>query len=303
MVMSSIFIQIPSYHDYEIGRTIRDAIKKSSGNNTINFGLHVSYYRNNDLDIPILDNVKVKISEAPDNLGQGTSRHIANEFYNGEDYYLQIDSHTRFEKNWDESLIENYNFYKGLGLKTVISAYPGSYEYGENGLNILNEKAHIPYTDFVEELSFQDNCHIPHQRAVPNLSNNIFTRSVSGGSIFSDGSIASIKPNKDMYFWGEEILTAVRLYTHGYDLLLPKKQNLYHLYYDKSRGEKNLRRQVGEDFPDLIKQIDDKSKYELGRILDNKIIGPDALGSVRTLEEYQTFAGINFVDKKIVPVL
>jgi hypothetical protein len=75
------------------------------------------------------------------------------------------------------------------------------------------------------------------------------------------------------------------------------------LYYDKSRGEKNLRRQVGEDFPDLIKQIDDKSKYELGRILDNKIIGPDALGSVRTLEEYQTFAGINFVDKKIVPVL
>ena len=59
--MSSIFIQIPSYHDYEIGRTIRDAIKKSSGNNTINFGLHVSYYKTNDLDIPVLDNVKIKI--------------------------------------------------------------------------------------------------------------------------------------------------------------------------------------------------------------------------------------------------
>ena len=36
-------------NDYEIGRTIRDAIKKSSGNNTINLGLHVSYYKNNDL--------------------------------------------------------------------------------------------------------------------------------------------------------------------------------------------------------------------------------------------------------------
>jgi len=303
MVVSSIFVQIPSYHDYEIGRTVRDTIKKSSGNNIINFGLHVSYYKNNDIDIPILDNVKFKISEAPDNLGQGTSRGIANEFYNGEDYYLQIDSHTRFEKDWDKSLIEDYNFYKDLGLKPVLSCYPGAYEYGEDGATVFNESKDVSYTDFVEELSFLENCHIPHQRAVPNLSNNIFTRSVSGGSIFSDGSIASIKPNKDMYFWGEEILTAVRLYTHGYDLLLPRKQNLYHLYYDSSKKEKNQRRQVGEDFPDLIQEIDRKSKYELGKILDNKIIGPDALGSVRTLEEYEAFAGINFIDKKIVPVL
>jgi hypothetical protein len=303
MVMSSIFIQIPSYHDYEIGRTVRDAIKKSSGNNIINFGLHVSYYKNNDLDIPNLDNVKVKISEAPENLGQGTSRYIANEFYNGEDYYLQIDSHTRFAKNWDESFIENYNLYKELGLKPVLSCYPGSYEYGENGLTSFNESANVSYTDFIEELSFLNNGHIPHQRAVPNPPENIFTRSVSGGSIFSDGSIAEIKPNKDMYFWGEEILTAVRLYTHGYDLLLPKKQNLYHLYYDSSKREKNQRRQVGEDFPDLIRDIDKKSNYELGRILDNSIIGPDALGSARTLKEYELFAGINFIDKKIVPVL
>lgn len=303
MVMASIFVQIPSYHDYEIGRTVRDAIRKSSGNNIINFGLHVSYYKTNDIDIPILDNVKFKISEAPDNLGQGTSRGIANDFYNGEDYYLQIDSHTRFEKDWDKSLIEDYTFYKEIGLKPVLSCYPGAYSYGENGATIFNESKDVSYTDFVEELSFLENCHIPHQRAVPNLSDNIFTRSVSGGSIFSDGSIASIKPNKDMYFWGEEILTAVRLYTHGYDLLLPRKQNLYHLYYDSSKREKNQRRQVGEDFPDIIQEIDRKSKYELGKILDNKIIGPDALGSVRTLEEYQIFAGINFVDKKIVPVL
>jgi hypothetical protein len=303
MVMSSIFVQIPSYHDYEIGRTVRDAIKNSSGENTINFGLHVSYYKNNDLNIPILDNVKFKISKAPDNLGQGTSRYIANKFYNGEDYYLQIDSHTRFEKNWDESLIKNYNFYKNLGLKPAISCYPAAYEYGENGSVLLNNGSYVPYTDFVEDLSFENNCYIPHQKGVPNISNNIFTRSVSGGSIFSDGSFASIKPNKNMYFYGEEILTAVRLYTHGYDLLLPQKQNLYHLYYDASKREKNLRRQVGEDFPDLIKQIDDNSKYELKKILDNRIIGPDALGSERTLEEYQIFAGINFIDKKIVPVL
>jgi hypothetical protein len=33
--MTSVFIQIPSYHDYELGRTIRDAMNKSSGENQI----------------------------------------------------------------------------------------------------------------------------------------------------------------------------------------------------------------------------------------------------------------------------
>jgi len=146
--MTSVFIQIPSYHDYELGRTIRDAMNKSSGENQINFGVHLSYYKNNDINIPNLNNIKIEISKAPNNLGQGTSRHIANEFYDGEDYYLQIDSHTRFEEGWDKSLIENYNFYKDLGLNPVISCYPGAYEYNENGLNILNDKTNVSYTDF-----------------------------------------------------------------------------------------------------------------------------------------------------------
>jgi len=301
--MSSIFIQIPSYHDYELGRTIRDAMYKSSGENQINFGVHLSYYRNNDINIPNLNNIKIEISEAPNNLGQGTSRHIANELYNGEDYYLQIDSHTRFEEGWDKSLIENYNFYKDIGLNPVLSCYPGAYEYNENGLNILNDKTNVSYTDFIQDLSFIDGDYIPHQRAVANPDNNIFTRSVSGGSIFSDGGIAAIKPNKDMYFWAEEILTAMRLYTHGYDLLLPKKQNIYHLYYDSTKGENNQRRQVGEDFPKEIKYIDEKSKYELANIIENKIIGEYALGSSRTLAEYEQFAGIDFALKKVYQVV
>jgi len=301
--MASVFVQIPSYHDYELGRTIRDAMYKSSGNNDINFGVHLSYYKDNDINVPNLNNVRIEVSEAPNNLGQGTSRHIANELYDGEDYYLQIDSHTRFEEGWDESLIENYNFYKNIGLNPVISCYPGAYEYNEDGLNILNDKTNVSYTDFIQDLSFMDGDYIPHQRAVANPTNNIFTRSVSGGSIFSDGGIASIKPNKDMYFWAEEILTAIRLYTHGYDLLLPKKQNIYHLYYDEAKGKNNQRRQVGQDFPNLIRDIDIKSKYELARIIENKVVGEYALGSARSLEEYQVFAGIDFALKKVYPVV
>lgn len=301
--MSSIFVQIPAYHDYELPRTIRDAINKSSGNHTINFGVHLTYYKNNDIDMSGLSNVKIDYSLAPNNLGQGMSRYLANEFYDEEDYYLQIDSHTRFEQDWDEWFIDSYKFYKDLGLNPVLSCYPGAYEYVDNELFILNEKSQVFYTDFIQELSFPENDYIPHQRAVANPDNNIFTRSVSGGSIFSEGAIGLIKPNIHMYFHAEEILTALRLYTHGYDLLLPKRQNLYHLYYDASKKEKNQRRQTGEDFPKEVNNLDKKSKFELSQIIKNKIIGPDALGSVRTLEEYEQFAGIDFALKKVSPVV
>lgn len=297
--MSSIFVQIPSYHDYELKRTIVDAIKQSSGSHIINFGVHVTYFDNIDFDIPDLPNVRLEISKAPKNIGVGASRYIANSLYSGEDYYLQIDSHMRFEKNWDHNLITDYLDKKAHGANPVISAYPGAYEYNNGSLNILNSKAHVAYTDFIQELSFQGDV-VPHQRAVGNFSNNIFTRSVSAASIFSDGSIASIKPNKKIFFWGEEILTAVRLFTHGYDLMLPVSQNLYHLYYKPEDGFKNLRRQVGVDFEQESILMDIESKKEIESIILNNIVGEYALGSSRTLADYQEYARIDFTNKVIL---
>jgi len=300
--MASIFVQIPAYHDLELSRTIRDCLEKSSGLHTINFGVHLTYFENSDIEIPKLDNVRFSTSPAPENIGVGMARYLANEFYDGEDYYLQIDSHMKFRESWDEILVNNYIQYKSMGANPVISCYPGAYEYEDLVPKILNTDAHIPYTDFIQELSFMGN-YVPHQRAVGNFSNNVFSRSVSAASVFGSGEIALIKPNKKMFFWGEEILMALRFYTHGFDIMLPKTQCLYHLYYDPAKGYQNLRRQVAEDFPEQSSKLEIASQKELERIIINKAIGNQELGSKRTLEEFQSFAGINFIDKKIMPVL
>ena len=300
--MSSIFVQIPSYHDFEIGRTIRDCLQKSSGKHIINFGVHLTYFEKNNISIPDIPNIKYSISIAPDNIGVGMARYLANEFYDGEDYYLQIDSHMRFESNWDEILINNYLEYKSMGANPAISAYPGSYEYDESGVKILNNKNDVAYIDFIQELSFSNN-YVPHQRAVSNFANNVFSRSVSAASIFSSGDMASIKPNKKIFFWGEEVLTAARLYTHGFDLMLPEHQSIYHLYYDHENGYKNLRRQVSDDFPAKCSDLEIESQKELKRIVTQNVIGDQELGTAKTLKEYESFAGINFIDKKIVPML
>jgi len=38
--MSSIFIQIPSYRDFELNKTIASAVNNASSQNTLHFGIH-----------------------------------------------------------------------------------------------------------------------------------------------------------------------------------------------------------------------------------------------------------------------
>ena len=45
-----------------------------------------------------------------------------------EEYFLQVDSHTVFEKDWDEYLIQYIQTIKKHANKPVISAYPRGFE-------------------------------------------------------------------------------------------------------------------------------------------------------------------------------
>lgn len=295
--MASIFVQIPSYQDYEIKRTILDCIKKSSGENEIKFGVHITYLDHIPEDISEIKNVNVTYSKAPDNLGVGKARYLANELYNEEDFYLQIDSHCRFKENWDKILINTYQKYYDNGCNPILSAYPSGYSY-VNKQEILSEDPKIAVTGFVKDESFPDGSYVLHQIALKNEDGNVFTKSVSASFIFGPGQISKILPNKKMYFWGEEILTAIRLFTHGYDLMLPEEQILWHLYYDHDNPINNMRKLNWEDFPSETATLQQESKKELTRIISDRIVGNQELGNQRTLEQYELYAGVDFINKK-----
>ena len=52
--MTSIFVQIASYHDYELPRTIINCINNSSGLTHINIGVHNIYYEKNNVNFEII---------------------------------------------------------------------------------------------------------------------------------------------------------------------------------------------------------------------------------------------------------
>ena len=299
--MASIFIQIPSYRDFELNKTVASAINNASGLNRLSFGIHNCVLFDGEIEVhtdsPNWAAIYPTTSIAPQNIGLQQARYIANEFYNGEEYYLQIDSHMRFKKNWDTSLINMLKTYQAMGIsKPLITQYPPAYTYGDDGTegHQYNEPFYQCGIWFGENpQQFKDTL-IPTQTAKVFSNTCGFIKSVSGGFIFTMGQFADIKPNPKIAFWGEEPLIAARAFTHGFDLVMPFSHILCHLYHSQQTFAKVRRHHIWADFPEMWGVIDAESKQEYKRIFSERIVGEGALGTERTLEDYEEFSGLNF---------
>jgi hypothetical protein len=300
--MSSIFVSISSYRDQELTPTILDIIEKSSGKHKINFGVHISYLNKSEINILDIPNVKYIKSKAPKNVGVGAGRYMSHQFYDGEDFYLQCDSHSRFVKNWDEIAIESIILYQNNGIeKPLLTMYPSNYWYKDMSFYEIETDQMDP--SYRTNISFHEkpedfkSLRIPSQMAVDNKG-SIFTKSISAGCVFTVGPFMA--PNKDMAFWGEEIIMAARAYTHGYDLVVPTQQFMYHLYYNWSKPDINRRKIFWQDFPELFETMNKKSREIVYKILTEGLVGDGLLGTERTLDEYGVFAGLDFVNGEVL---
>lgn len=312
--MKSVFIQIPAYRDLELLKTVQDCIRMSSGRTFLHFGIHNCFLLDEEVifEYPSARNVKVSNidSRAPENVGLQLSRKIANSFYSGEDYYFQLDSHMRFVQDWDSILIDSSKIYSSLGIKKpLITQYPSVYRYNKEFEEEFIPDRNIPVKDFSptriwfnERPEQFSQSRIPSQTAMSVDRWCGFTGSVSGGFIFTDGSFYEITPNEKIAFWGEEPLIAARAFTHGFDLLTPFCDIVWHLYVAEQTIEYSRRHHVWQDFPDIWSKMEYDSKIEYFRIMTEREVGPYALGSTRTLDEYEQFAGLDFRTGKITQI-
>lgn len=299
--MASIFVQIASYHDFELGKTILHALKQKSGKHEIHFGVFNCYYNENEIYIPKVDNLRIIEKKAPEGIGVGRSRNLANSLYDGEDYYFQIDSHTRFQPEWDEFLVSEIIKYQWCGVeKPLLTTYPGTYRYNDNLEEVIDwgDNINIIYFGDTPE-EFTRNL-IPGQRAV-GPAGVVTQKSISAGSVFTVGDYGSMDFNDKIAFWGEEIYVAAKAWTSGFDLLVPSRQPIFHLYYDHDHPmQRSWRRHIWRDFPEIFSEMDKKSRDEIKMIFTTEKVGKDALGSSRTLKQFGEYAGLDFKNRKLV---
>jgi Glycosyltransferase (GlcNAc) len=295
----TIFIQIAAYRDPELIPTVKDCLANAAKPERLHFCIGWQHVEGDNID-EIKNFPNVKIIDVPylESKGACWIRRKIQDQYNKETYTLQLDSHHRFIKNWDEECIK---MLKGLKSKTVkkplLTTYLSSYEPTNDPGARVQEPWQINYDRFMPEgpIFLRPSAIKDYQ----NLTSPVPSRGLSAHFIFTYGKWCKEVPyDPELYFHGEEISLALRSYTHGYDLFHPHKILVWHQY---TRAGQKKHWDDNKNWGELNSLSYKRVKILLGvdgedpNQIDFKECG---LGKVRTLKDFERYAGVEFKSRR-----
>ena len=306
---NTIFVSIASYRDDVCTDTLDSLFKMAEYPNRIFVGICQQNNSIEDKDClstiintPLENNVRIIRIPHYEAKGPTYARYLCSTLWNGEQYFLQIDSHTKFVKNWDSICINMIQSMKTnkISQKPVISYYPKEYKNYEKYTD--DQKYNVPRMckSFFNErgmISFLASREI-------STNNQVYkTPHLAGGMFFCESYFLNelpFDPDLPYLFVGEEILHSIRFFTNGWDIFTPSENILFHEYTRSGKPK------IWTDNPYYSDMTAfDKVKHYLGldsNISTDKYLNLDkyGLGKVRTLQEFYDFAGIDLANKRVV---
>lgn len=298
--MKTIFVAIVAYQDALLLNTINNCIYNCSNASQLHFGIVDQSESGLDLSSHPLRNQITYLNINPFySRGPCWARSIVHSFYDNEDFVLQIDSHTIFDKGWDEKLISTLLKCKRSNKKSVLSGYPPAFEI-INGVFVkkpllkyapiflVNEGAKLEENNPV--LIFRSHC--------IETKEPILTYHIAGGFIFTFGNFFQEIPyDPFLYFHGEEQNIAIRAWTRGWDIYACPGIPIYHLYHNSKNLVRPLHwdKEADEKRPVRWFKLQEKAKIRLIKLLyKNDLEGVFGLGKERTMEDYAKLSGVNY---------
>lgn len=304
----TIFVSIASYRDNKCSNTIESLFANANKPNNIWVGL---CEQNDKGDKPCFSprwESRVRQIKIPfwDAKGPTWARYLCASLMNGEKYFLQIDSHSLFMKDWDLYLVKTIKDLEGMGFKkAVLSHYIRSDKYyNEKSDSHTNSVSKIPTictSSFNKKgmivLDAAHDIELADPRPKPNAY-------ISGHMLFGNSKFVDdvpFDPNLPYLFMGEEILYSARLWTNGWNIFTPTKNVIYH-YYIRDKNPKfwsDIKDIDEDDALNKVKYLLQLEKMSKKNIDKNIRINLDkyGLGTVRTIYDYYDFAGIKLNEK------
>lgn len=298
----SIFISIASYRDHQCKDTINSLFYQAKYPENIFIGVceqNMVGETNEKCSVSKpeyeshIRKITLKHFEAK---GPTYARYLCSTLWKDEKYFLQIDSHMLFVKNWDEiciSMFEDEKQKRGNG-KFVLSYYPKGYEEHQD-----DDNGDVPR---ICKAIFSDNELVSQDGAELVSPGEIYeTPFIAAGFIFTEAEPflqeIPFDPFLDYLFVGEEFLIAARLYTNGWSILSPSKNIAYHHYtradspkfWDQDRYDEGSVKKVKH-----ILKLSEETAPDKRWMLEKY-----GLGSKRSLEDFWNFAGVDWRNKTI----
>ena len=297
-----IFIQIASYRDPELIKTLDDCIEKADKPEKLVFGIFWQHSDEDEWDNidKYKDDERFKIVDVnyKDSKGACWARNTLQQEYTNEEYTFQLDSHHRFIEGWDTELIKMLKGLQKKGhKKPLLTSYISSY----NPENDPEGRVKVPwlmnFDRFIPEGAvFFLPATIPGWEK---MTEPIPGRFYSAHFAFSLGSFVKEVPHDpEYYFHGEEISIAVRAYTHGYDLFHPHKIIAWHEYTRKGRTKQWDDDKTWGD-RNTNSHLRNRKLFEMDGLEKDIDFGIYDFGTERTLEDYERYAGVNFKKRSV----
>jgi len=298
----TIFVQIASYRDPQLLPTLKDLIDKAKYPENLRIGIAWQHDTNdswdnldeykNDPRFRILD---IKHS---DSKGVCWARNLVQQMYKDEAYTLQLDSHHRFVQDWDSILIKMVKDLQANNApKPLITSYIPSFNPEKDPEERIMEPWKMNFDRFIPEGAI---FFLPASFDIwDDKSKPLPARFYSAHFAFSIGMFAKeVMHDPEYYFHGEEINIAVRAFTHGYDLYHPHKVVCWHEYTRKGRSKQ------WDDDKIWFKRnekshLRNRKLFEMDGEKRDIDFGTYGFGTVRTLNEYERYAGISFKKRSI----
>ncbi len=225
----TIFVSIASYRDIDCPNTLQDLFLTAKYPDRIFIGI---CQQNNDNDVECvflkrIDQIRVFKMTASQAKGPCLARFLCSQLFQGEMYYLQIDSHTRFSPEWDVKFITMYTQLEKIVSKPIISYYPNEYHNSNETNTTIGRICSVIWDKQINMLTF------PGATLLPPTKQPLLGIAVTGCCFFArsdflkDVSFDPLLPN---LFTGEEILFTARLWTSGWDVFSPNENLLFHEY-------------------------------------------------------------------------
>ena len=296
----TIFIQIASYRDPQLVPTILDCIANAQKPERLHFCIGWQHGENENIDgILHFPNITIIAVPYKDSMGACWMRNHIQRYYNGETYTFQLDSHHRFIKNWDTTLVDMLKELQTKGVKKpLITGYIPSFDPDNDPAARIMLPWKMNFDRFIPEgaIFFTPG-------TIENLSEvtgPVPSRFYSAHFCFTLGQFCLEVPHDpEYYFHGEEISIAVRAYTHGYGLFHPHKVIAWHEYTRRGRTKH------WDHLPHMYGTLNGRCHLRNRKLfgMDNEPQDVDfgiyGFGKERTLHDYEVYAGISFKDRAV----
>lgn len=306
--MNSIFISIAGYRDPLLKTTITEAYERASHKDRLVFGIVDQSYDKEFINIdqlPFRDQIRYVRLDPYMTRGCCFARNLSQSLWAGEQLYFQCDSHTLFDPGWDEIFEKEFFRLQAWHERPVITAYPRGFKAVDNDINKLERQQLTGCMTLAVDPNhyFKDDYYLGTVAKVCNEYNDTVPGFlISANCLFTWGRICEEVPyDPYLFFHGEEHSLALRMWTTGYNIFHMPMTPVYHHYgrdYRKTFwGDAFIESQRNEPWWDS----DQRSKSRLKYIVTGQRGGQYGVGSVRTINDYIRYCGINYYIREVEP--